>query len=225
VTSTAEVLPETGPIEGAAAAVWVHLDKLTTWAQNPKKHEKREDICNSLIEFGWGRPLLARAENAEMIAGHGTRKGIELLLKRWKKAKPDERARWHPEAAHTAQTRLVPVRYMSLDERKAHLYAIADNRLSEPEKAPWDVDLLSELVAEFKPEEMELAGWTSFELERLFKDDDGASTVSFDINPADDQSDKAKTDFAIIIECKNEREQLELIEKLEGDGIKCRALT
>lgn len=152
-----QVQERTGPAEGEAAAIWVKLEKLTRWAKNPKKHEDREDICNSLIEFGWGRPLLAREEDGEMIAGHGTRSGIELLVEKWKTINPTERKKWHPTAAHTAQTGLVPVRYMDLDARKAHLYALADNRLAE--KSEWDVPVLLEVMKDYSFEEVNLAGW------------------------------------------------------------------
>lgn len=41
---------------------------------------------------------------------------------------------------------------------------------------------------------------------------------------AEDESDKITDDFNIIIECSSEDQQVELLERFQNDGLKCRAL-
>jgi site-specific DNA-methyltransferase (adenine-specific) len=108
------------------AAEWVPIEKLTPWVKNPRKNDKAVDkIAESIKTFGFGAPLLARKENGEVIAGHTRIKAAKKL----------------------GMTRL-PVRYMDLDEAKAHALAIADNKLGEI--AAWDDALLADVLAEIR---------------------------------------------------------------------------
>ncbi len=45
-----------------------------------------------------------------------------------------------------------------------------------------------------------------------------------DAEEAEDESKKIGDDFAIIIECNGEEQQVELLERLQAEGLKCRAL-
>ncbi len=108
------------------AAEWVPIDRLMPWVKNPRKNDKAVDeIVESIRVFGFGAPLLARRENGEIIAGHTRIKAAKKL----------------------GMTRL-PVRYMDLDEAKAHALAIADNKLGEIAK--WDDALVAAAIAEIQ---------------------------------------------------------------------------
>ena len=107
----------------------------------------------------------------------------------------------------------VPVRWMDLDPANARLLALADNKLNE--KADWDSEKLALELEKFSLEDVALAGWDSAELEKMGDDQ---------IDEATDQSDQAKTDFAVLIECTDEGEQLAVIERCGELGWKCRAL-
>jgi hypothetical protein len=82
----------------------------------------------------------------------------------------DDRAavRWHDEAIAIAQGGPVPVRFVELDEREAHLYALADNRLGE--LAEWDLPLVTETLSEYSLEDAELAGFDAEALEEMASD-------------------------------------------------------
>ena len=193
-------VPSSG--EEEAPAVWMDLDELVPWAKNPKPHEDVSHIEASMLKFGFGDPMVARKANNEILAGHGRYKAARSLV-----------AKGHK------QFKRVPVRLMDLNARDAHLYALAANRLAE--KSPWDTPSLQDVMSEYSLPELELAGWDEDDLEKMAKALAGSAG---DGDGADDQSDKAKTDFAVLIECDDEQEQLHIIRQCEQLGFKCRAL-
>jgi DNA modification methylase len=116
------------------AAVWVAVGALVPWAGNPKKPTKAEiaGVAASIRKFGFGAPMVARKANREIIAGH-----TRLL------------------AAKKEGLAEVPVRYLDLSERDAHVLALADNELG----ADWDGDMLKEQLALLDAEDRLLAGF------------------------------------------------------------------
>jgi len=124
-------------------AVWVATSELKPWIKNPRRNDHVvDDVAESMKRFGFGAPLVARLANGEIIAGH-TRLKAALKLK-------------FPQ---------VPVRYLDLSEKEAHLLAAADNRLGE--KAQWDERALLELLSEYAPGDRTLAGWSDKDLAAL----------------------------------------------------------
>jgi len=94
------------PQSPETAAVWVPVEQLKPWAQNPRKNDAAvATVVESIRRFGFGAPLLARKADGELIAGH-TRLKAALKLGLPK----------------------VPVRYLDLDPTDAHLLALADNK-------------------------------------------------------------------------------------------------
>jgi len=61
----------------APAAEWVHPSTLKRDPKNPRKH-KIDEVASSIQRFGFGAPILARAANRQVIAGHGR---LEASLK------------------------------------------------------------------------------------------------------------------------------------------------
>jgi DNA modification methylase len=167
-------MKETSMAEAAAAlrdsaATWMEMERLTAWSRNPRVNDHVvPDVAASIVRFGWGNPILAREENLEVIAGHTRLKAAGRLKGLWDAATPEERAKWSPDAQRVATRGYVPVRLMSLDEANAHLHALADNRLAE--KADWDVPELYDVLVDFNPDEVELAGWSAEEYEELRKE-------------------------------------------------------
>ena len=134
---------------GEAAAVWVDIGELKAWENNPRKNDQAVDgIVKSIKAFGFGAPILARASNREVIAGHTRLK-----------------------AAAKLDIKRVPVRYLDLDAEQAHLLALADNRLGE--NAEWDDEMLGAVLADLKAQgaELDLTGFDEKELEALMGDE------------------------------------------------------
>lgn len=109
----------------------------------------------------------------------------------------------------------VPVlRHTGLTEAQKRAYVIADNKIAE--EAGWDRDLLGQELSWLQEQEFDL-GLTGFSLKDL---DDLLGTEL----PAEDESDSLRQDYAIILDCSGESQQLELLDEFERRGLKCRAL-
>lgn len=133
----------------AAAAEWVDPASLKPWAKNPRKNDGEPvvKVAESIKRFGFAAPIVARLETREIIAGHT----------RWK-------------AAQSLKLDRVPVRFVDLSEREAHLLALADNRLGE--LAEWDTPELHDLLRSYDLGDQLLAGWGDKdlrEMERLIR--------------------------------------------------------
>lgn len=125
-----------------AAAEMVPLSDLMPWVKNPRKNDDAvRKVADSIERFGFAAPIVARRENGEVIAGHTRLKAAKLL-----------------------GLTEVPVRYLDLTEREAHLLAIADNKLGE--LASWDAQL-SDVLSDFSFEEAEMIGFDEKDLQRL----------------------------------------------------------
>ena len=125
------------------AAVWLDPSKLTPWAENPRANdgEPVRRVAAAIRKFGFSAPIVARAANLEIIAGHT----------RWK-------------AALLIGLERVPVRLMDVDEQTAHLMALSDNRLGE--LSEWTGDLAA-LLTGFDQADIHIAGWSRADLDRL----------------------------------------------------------
>jgi len=128
----------------AAAAEMVETGSIKPWPANPRKNEGEPvaRVADSIRRFGFAAPIVARLESREIIAGHT----------RWK-------------AAQLLKLTHVPVRFMDISEREAHLLALADNRLGE--LAEWDTPELHTLLASYDVGEQVVAGWGEKDMREL----------------------------------------------------------
>lgn len=177
-----------------AAAVWVPIDQLHVWKDNPRKNdgEPVKKVVESIKRFGFASPIVAR-RNGEIIAGHTRYKAAKQL-------KLDR----------------VPVRYMDLEPDAAHLLAIADNRTAQ--ETEWDDDVLKAVLGQLESQGANLAatGFDAKELEKLLNDINDEQDASPQIGDA--------LKYQIIVECNDEFHQAELIERLETDGLRCKPM-
>lgn len=184
------------------AAEYVAPQTLKPWANNPRKNDGASvaRVAASIERFGFAAPIVARRETREIVAGHT----------RWK-------------AALSLKLDRVPVRFIDLEEREAHLLALADNRYTE--LTEWDDALLADALKACTVTEAVFAGWDATEVDRIMSEVaqvDGKGDVSPE--PASDDSSKVMTDFAVLIECTDEKEQLAVLAQVESLGWKGRAL-
>lgn len=122
------------------AAEWVQLNQLKGWKDNPRDHDIASLVA-SMNRFGFGSPIVAR-KNGEVIAGHG-----------------------RLAAATELGMEQVPVRFLDLTAREAHLLALADNRLQE--KTGWELPKLSGILDNYSASDAELAGWSQADLDQI----------------------------------------------------------
>lgn len=148
------------------AAWWLPVAALKPWGKNPRKNDQTVPKIVALLKrYGWGKPLLIRRADGEMIAGHTTLKAVHQLIEEWPKTDSEARKSWHPEAVRTAVEMYVPVRVKEIDEQDAHEFAVADNRSSE--FSEWDDQQLYELLTDFPEIDRALIGYSEREMAEL----------------------------------------------------------
>ena len=130
------------------------LERFKRYERNSRTHDQAqlEQIAASLLEFGWGPPILVRGETEEIAAGHGRLAAAQLLVDRG-----------HKEFA----TAPALVRTGWTDEQ-FRLYVIADNKIAA--NAGWDEELLALELGELQAEGFDLAvtGFSAEELGDIF---------------------------------------------------------
>jgi ParB-like chromosome segregation protein Spo0J len=174
------------------------IEVLIPYARNARTHSDAQvaQIAASIREFGWTNPILVDGENG-VIAGHG-----RLL------------------AARKLGLKEVPVRELShLSPSQKKAYIIADNKTAL--NAGWDFELLREDLNELDAEnfDLELTGFDAKELEEVMTwspDGKGKGKGEGESGPQEQ--------WHVLIECANEAQQAELLERLTEEGLKCKAL-
>lgn len=96
-----------------------------------------------------------------------------------------------------------------LNEEQIKAFRLVDNKVSE--KSEWDIDLLTEELNEI------------FNIDMSFFD----FNVETDIDNCErkDNSDKIFEEYAVVIDCENEKELENVYNKLQEEGYNCRILT
>lgn len=119
-------------------------------------------------------------------------------------------------AAQRLRMDRVPIhRAVGLSPQQARAYRIADNRTGA--EAVWDDALLvRELKAIEGSGDLHSLGFEDSEIERILKRESNNSDASPKLPEG--------LEFRIIIDCEGEAHQRELIERFEGNDLKCRAL-
>ena len=134
-----------GSLEGDAA---IYLDpaELTPWDRNPKAHDL-DRVEASMLECGFGAPLVARAQDRRVVVGHG-----------------------RLEVAKRLELPRVPVRLVDLTDEQAERLALADNRLSE--LGGWHDQALGPVLEDLAEQGVDLdaLGWSDREVGRLLAD-------------------------------------------------------
>jgi site-specific DNA-methyltransferase (adenine-specific) len=157
---------------GETAATWEPIDSIKPWAKNPRKNdgEPVDRVAKSIERFGFSAPIVVRAQDNRIIAGHT----------RWK-------------AAQKLGMTQVPVRFMPLDEDQAAALALADNRLSEI--TPWDDEGLADVLRDLEGASFDLdgLGWTAEELEGVM------GLEPAEEGPADQQEVPDKWEVLVVV--------------------------
>lgn len=154
------------------AATWELTTSLLPWSKNPRKNdgEPVNRVAESIKAYGFAAPIVARAADRRIIAGHT----------RWK-------------AAKLLKLDKVPVRFVDLGDRESDALALADNRVGE--WAQWDSPALLAILQSLQADNMDLGpiGFDVEQLETLL-----ASTGDFNDDIAGALGDLAEGDKAGI---------------------------
>lgn len=189
------------------AAEDVPLDRVHEWSKNPHPPASAfvRDIMRSIRRFGFASPIVARAANGEIISGH---------------------ARYR--AARRLKLPTIPVRFLEISEPEAHMLALADNKLPELRERDWTDKSIAAILEELEAQGADLEIGTGFNQEEI---DDLIGGE--DLDDADASEDGGAGGgggggdgaiFEVIVTCKDENEQTELLDRLGAEGLNVRAL-
>lgn len=176
-------------------AEWIDPNELVPWPDNPRRND--------------GEPV-ARVVRSIKRFGFGA----PIVARKANKEIIAGHTRW--KAARDMGLRFVPVRLLDLSETEAHVLALKDNR--DTELTPWDESLL-DVLDSMPRADIEFAGWDDAALAKLEKELGGG-----DGSGADPELVQVDQSFAIVITCKDEDQQAELLQELSERGLACRAL-
>ncbi len=199
--------------EGEIRIEYRALAEFKRFPANPKEHDLGE-IRASMLRHGFVMPGAEDAATGRLFAGHGRLDVLEVMKASGEP--PPKRiivrdGEW-----------FVPVicGVAFPNEAEAEAYLLADNKISEI--GGWDAQLLPKSLIRLRDAEVPLTamGFGQIEIGRIIAD---YEALEKGITAGDD-SKNVDTNPAIIIECKSESHQRELLEKFGRQGLKCRAL-
>jgi len=174
-------------------------DTLVPYARNSRTHspEQVAQIAASIKEFGFTNPVLIDADNT-LIAGHG-----------------------RVMAAQSIGLVTVPaIRLAHLTSAQRRAYVIADNKLAE--NAAWDMATLAreiEDLIEFDYD-LSLLGFDSETLDAILPEHALITDRPAPEKPAFEYVEK----YSILVLCKDESNQAQVFDTLQGQGYDCKVL-
>jgi len=161
----------------------------------PQTHaSQRGMIERSLQEVGAARSIVID-EEGRILAGNATVEAAALA------------GIENVQVVEADGETIIAVRRSGLTEEQKRRLALYDNRTAE--LAEWDVDVLAELDEEA--------------LEGLFDGDELAALLGDLPDPGSALVEDVPEIWAIVVECDDEQQQVELLERFAAEGLRCRA--
>jgi len=189
------------------------LSDCRRWDRNPKRHAL-PTLIESIQRYGFrDAPIFDQALGA-IVAGNGRIAALERLR---------QQGHEPPAGVRVAEDGewLVPIQ-LGLDAKnraEAEAFGIDHNQLTvaplDPADAAgiWEEETLEELLGDLEGQEL---GPVALGL------DDVADPIEED--DADPSPQLGDLDYQLIVTCRNEEHQAELLKRFEGEGLSCRAL-
>lgn len=203
------------PKQSAAPLDWLPLSEMEEWAGNPKQHpvENVAEIAASLRRFGFLSPIVVWGSRRRIVSGHGRYRAAQTRMK----ADPG----LYLDAAAPGPG-MVPVRVVEFaDESEAAAYALADNRLTEKNPMlPVDVEAVLRQIRD-EGGDVHVPGWSEGEIEALLA---GAGVAEVPEEAPDTSPQMGDLQYRIVVECSDEVEQANLIERFREQGVRCQPL-
>lgn len=178
----------------ALNATLVDVDKLLPYAKNSKKHPP-EQVKEIVASIKqWGWTMPILVDETGTVIA-----GHGRLLAAKKLALP----------------KVPVVSAKGWSEAQKRAYVIADNKLTE--NGGWDKGVLADELAALKDLnfDLNLTGFDDKELDKLIGDPEDPDT-------GPQIGDDLK--YSVVVECEDELQQTELLDRFEKDGLKCKAL-
>lgn len=181
---------------------------------NFHKNARRGDvqaIKASIVTNGIYRPIIINKGTytdrpLEVLAGNHTLQAMRQIAEE----NPDDKS-W--------QT--VDVWQVDVDDDRATRIVLADNRTAD--LGDYDNAELAELL-ELVDHDLDGTGYTDTDLEDISERLSTADNGSILPEPGDAENEDMNMSYAVVVECEDEDEQTELLEKFMEAGLKCKAI-
>ncbi len=171
------------------------LDQIRPYEKNPRKIPDKavQKVAASIKEFGFQQPIVVDKDGV-IIVGHTRLKAAE----------------------HLGLSQVPVIIAGKLTSKQVRAYRIADNRLSQ-ETGWFEPDLISELTMLGEEDDYDLSftGFEVNELTKLF-----GETL---IEAGDQKTGEIEQKFNVVVTCKDDEQQRELIERLTQEGLTVKA--
>ena len=174
----------------------VDIEKVTGHPRNPNKHgdEQIALLAKIIKTSGWRNPVCVSNRSGFVIKGHG-----RLM------------------AARVLGVTQVPVEYQDYaTEAEEYQDMIADNRIAE--LAERDMGIIKDLLEELDTgaNDMDLTGYVEAEIERLM--------TQYHVESGEGTEKQINEQWLIVITCRDENHQTEILDRLIKENIECKAL-
>lgn len=172
----------------------ISIDKIIPWKKNPRNNNNAVKKVAESIKRFGFAAPIILNKDYTVIAGHTRLKASKLL-----------------------NLKKVPCRILNLSKEEAELLALVDNKSGEI--ATWDEKALYEIIDNLPVNIDELInlGFEEEKLNEWLEEEFLPELGDADILNIDDT-------FSILIECKNDVHQRELLERFSKEGLECRAI-
>jgi ParB-like chromosome segregation protein Spo0J len=192
--TTVTILPDLEPL-------CVPIGNVSPLPGNPRKGDVKA-IREAIKKFGVHKPIVVRQTG---INEKGEKTGTVLA------------GNHTLVALRSMPTDRVPVVWVDDDENTARGRALADNRVGE--LGDMDNDLLVEMLS-FVTDDPDLfaaTGYTQADIDKLL--DAGEADM-----PGGDETGQIHDAWAVLVTCESEDQQVEILERLQAEGLTVRAM-
>jgi hypothetical protein len=203
------------PVTGPRYQQYMPLSELQGNLDNPKAHDL-DGLEASMQRLGFVEPITVDERTGLLVSGHGR---VDTL-----KARKDA-GRELPEGIVERDGEwFAPVNrgWHSADDAEAKAALVALNR--HVEQGGWLPRKLHDVLDELRTDSahgLDGVGYTADALDKL------AQELARETPPptgADDEEGRLNVRYSVMVDCAGEKQQVELLERLAGEGFECRAL-
>lgn len=189
---------------------YVALADLKRHPRNPKEHDLGA-LHTSVNRFGYVAPVLIDERTGYLVAGHGRLDALAQMQAEGKQ--PPARIEARGDEWYVPVIRGVAFN----SDSEVEAYLVADNRLTM--LGGWNEPELAALLQDLANEDEELLRATGYDADDLAALLHDLAPTALDGSPVD-----IPEQFMVLVECSGEYAQAELLERLNDEGYKCRAL-
>jgi len=189
---------------------YMRLSDIPEAEANPKRHAD-EQIAASIGRFGFADASILDERTGRLIAGHGRRR--DLLRRQAEGKEPPEGILLDDDGEW-----MMPVQrgWASRSDDDAAAFLVGHNRTTE--LGGWDNQELVDLLAGI--DDLDGTGYTEADLAQLA----GDTELPDDDDMGDAPIDDIPVVYGVVIECADEEEQADLLERMIAEGRTVRAL-